>query len=182
MILSDITIRDMIKTQALVVFPNKPYDDFKELYEKAIQPASFDLTLGSGFKYPKKSDSHNMFNAPVEYDNIEADTYVLRPHTFVLATSEEYINLPNDLSAFVEGRSSIGRMGLFIQNAGWVDPGFRGTITYELYNASDTPIYLSAGTRIAQLVFAQLDRHCAKPYSGKYQGQVGTTESRINLD
>ena len=60
MILSDITIRDMIKTQDLVVFPNKPYDDFKELYEKAIQPASFDLTLGSGFKYPKKSHNKDM--------------------------------------------------------------------------------------------------------------------------
>lgn len=75
-----------------------------------------------------------------------------------------------------------GRMGLFIQNAGWVDPGFEGQITFELFNASDTPILLTAGTRIAQLVFAEMTEACDKPYNGKYQGQIGATESRIHQD
>ena len=182
MILSDITIRDLIKTQNLISIPGKPYEDFPEEYEPSIQPASYDFRLGKGFKKPKKSDSYNMFSAKVEYETIETESYVLMPHSFVLATTEEEINLPNDLSAFVEGRSSIGRMGLFIQNAGWIDPYFSGTITLELYNASDTPILLTAGTRIGQYVFARLDRHCGKPYNGKYQGQVGATESRIDQD
>ena len=104
------------------------------------------------------------------------------PGQFVLATTMEYFRLGDDLTAFVEGRSSIGRLGLFIQNAGWVDPGFEGEITLELYNASRCAIELEAGRRVGQLVFAQLDRHAETPYRGKYQGQRGATGSRIYMD
>jgi dCTP deaminase len=99
-----------------------------------------------------------------------------------LATTCEYIRLPADVTAFVEGRSSIGRIGLFIQNAGWVDPGFEGNITLELFNANRLPIRLVAGRRICQLVFARMDQAAQNPYSGKYQGQRQTTGSRIALD
>lgn len=75
----------------------------------------------------------------------------------------EYVRLPNNLTAFVEGRSSIGRMGLFIQNAGWVDPGFEGEITLELYNANQLPIRLKSGRRVCQLVFAQMDQEAFTP-------------------
>ena len=86
------------------------------------------------------------------------------------------------MTAFVEGRSSIGRLGLFIQNAGWVDPGFEGEITLELFNANKCAIELQSGRRVGQLVFAQLDVHTLNPYQGKYQGQRGATGSRIFLD
>ena len=94
----------------------------------------------------------------------------------------EYVELPDYLTAFVEGRSSLGRMGLFIQNAGWVDPGFRGEITLELYNANRCAIELKAGRRVGQLVFAQMDQAAMHPYRGKYQGQTGATGSRVFLD
>jgi len=82
----------------------------------------------------------------------------------------------------VEGRSSIGRIGLFIQNAGWIDPGFEGRITLELYNASSLPIKLQAGKRICQLVFCTMDQKAENPYQGKYQGQKVTVGSRVYQD
>ncbi len=94
----------------------------------------------------------------------------------------EYIELPNDLTSFVEGRSSLGRMGLFIQNAGWVDPGFKGEITLELFNANRQAIELTAGRRVGQLVFADTKEPAINPYKGKYIGQKGATGSRIVLD
>ena len=118
----------------------------------------------------------------IRYKTIETDKYLLLPGQFVLATTMEYIALPEDLTAFVEGRSSLGRMGLFIQNAGWVDPGFRGEITLELYNANRCAIELTAGRRVGQLVFARMDAPALKPYDGKYQGQRGATGSRVFLD
>ena len=118
----------------------------------------------------------------ISYKTIKTDTYVLLPGQFVLATTMEYISLPNDLTAFVEGRSSLGRMGLFIQNAGWVDPGFKGEITLELFNANRCAIELKAGRRVGQLVFAEMDQSALNPYNGKYQGQTGATGSRVFMD
>ena len=118
----------------------------------------------------------------IKYKTITSDTYILLPNQFVLATTMEYIVLPNDITAFVEGRSSLGRMGLFIQNAGWVDPGFRGEITLELFNANRCDIELKAGRRIGQLVFAKMDDTALNPYNGKYQGQKGATGSRVFMD
>ena len=91
----------------------------------------------------------------------------------------ELIRIPANVTAFVEGRSSIGRMGLFIQNAGWVDPGFEGNITLELFNANRLPLKLASGRRICQIVFAFMDQATRTPYAGKYQGQRGTVGSRI---
>ena len=107
---------------------------------------------------------------------------MLLPGQFVLATTMEYFRLPDNLTAFVEGRSSLGRMGLFIQNAGWVDPGFEGEITLELFNANRCAIRLQAGRRVGQLVFAQMDAPALVPYQGKYQGQRGATGSRVFQD
>ena len=90
------------------------------------------------------------------------------------------VRLGNTFSV-VEGRSSLGRLGLFIQNAGWVDPGFHGEITLELFNANRCAIRLQAGRRIGQLVFARMDRAARNPYRAKYQGQRGATGSRVFL-
>lgn len=190
MILSDLTITERLKDDLVITIDGKRITG-----GEAIQPASFDLRLGDNFAFPLANDRFisprgKVYNAvdptmPAEVSPRAAQpdrTFYIEPKEFVLATTKEYIKLPNDLTAFVEGRSSIGRMGLFVQNAGWVDPGFEGEITLELFNASDNTIKLVAGMRIAQLVFARLDRPAKAPYNGKYQGQRGATGSRVFRD
>jgi dCTP deaminase len=100
----------------------------------------------------------------------------------MLATTTEILNLPKDITAFVEGRSSIGRLGLFSENAGWVDANFRGQITLELFNATNKPIKLYPGMRICQLVFAKTNEVPETVYNGKYQDQTGATGSQISRD
>lgn len=173
MILSDTSLKFLIEKGELGISP---------LEENQIQPASVDIRLGKTFSTVKNTETVITFGYPIEYDTIAKETFLLQPRQFVLATTKEYFKLPNNLTAFVEGRSSVGRMGLFIQNAGWVDPGFEGEITLELFNASDKPILLEAGKRVGQLVFAQLDEEAMNPYNGKYQKQKGATGSRIYLD
>ena len=106
---------------------------------------------------------------------------MIKPGHFVLGTTLERLNLPDRISAFVQGRSSIGRIGLTIQNAGFVDPGFQGNITLELINDSPFPIYLLPGYPVGQLVFLETSE-VEHPYSGKYQGQVEATGSRMEQD
>ena len=173
MILSDATIVNMLNKGNLEVAPIEGIQ---------IQPASVDIRLGNTFATVSRSESVITFDHPVEYETVKKETFLLQPHQFVLATTMEYIKLPDNLTARVEGRSSVGRMGLFIQNAGWVDPGFEGEITLELFNASDKPILLEYGKRVGQLVFAELDGECIQPYNGKYQFQRGATGSRIYQD
>ncbi len=153
------------------------------LEENQIQPASIDIRIGNTYSIVEDSPSGIIrLNEEIEYRQITADKYILLPGQFVLATTMEFVELPNNLTAFVEGRSSLGRLGLFIQNAGWVDPGFKGEITLELFNANRCAIELNAGRRVGQLVFAKLDEHALNPYRGKYQGQRGATGSKVFLD
>ena len=174
MILSDKTLMKMIENKELIVEP---------LEKEQIQPASVDIRLGNTFSIVEDTSTGiiNLENE-IKYKTITTDSYILLPNQFVLATTMEYFDLPDDLTAFVEGRSSLGRMGLFIQNAGWVDPGFKGEITLELYNANRCAIELKAGRRVGQLVFAEMDDHALNPYDGKYQGQKGATGSRVFKD
>lgn len=174
MILSDKTIIKMLANETLSIYP---------LEKEQIQPASVDIRLGNTFSMVEDSSAGILsLEQEVKYKTMQADTYILLPNQFVLATTMEYFKLPDNLTAFVEGRSSLGRLGLFIQNAGWVDPGFRGEITLELFNANRCAIELKPGRRIGQLVFAQMDDTALHPYEGKYQGQRGATGSRIFLD
>ncbi|MDP2630830.1 MAG: dCTP deaminase [Candidatus Uhrbacteria bacterium] len=174
MALSDKTIREYLEKEIIVITP---------LAEHAIRSASVDLTLGNHFL---TVDSNAMeiirLDSPVVYREITADSITIPPHSFILATTQEYIKVPPTLTAAVEGRSSIGRLGLFIQNAGWIDPGFEGNITLELYNANSLPIRLDAGRRLCQVVFYEMDQEVENPYHGKYKGQQGTTGSRIFSD
>lgn len=174
MILSDITIHQMLSDGKLIISP---------MQERQIQPASVDIRLGDTFCVVEDS-SEGIINLEreVRYKTIKSDTYLLLPGQFVLATTMEYIALPDNLTAFVEGRSSLGRLGLFVQNAGWVDPGFKGEITLELFNANRCAIELKAGRRIGQLVFALMDKPALYPYRGKYQGQRGATGSKVFMD
>ena len=174
MILSDRTIKELI---------DAGYITNSELCDKSIQPASLDIRIGDSFSFPAvNSNSVIELDKEVEYTTITENEYLLLPQQFVLATTMEYIKLPNDIVAFVEGRSSIGRLGLFIQNAGWVDAGFEGQITLELFNASRYAINIKTGTRIGQLVFAKMDYEAENPYRGKYQGQIGATGSMAYRD
>lgn len=174
MILSDLTLKEMLEDGRLVVTP---------LEANSVQPASVDCRLGSHFLVIEQNSMDVLsLDREIIYREFEGESITLPPHSFLLATTMEYLRLPNNLTAFVEGRSSIGRMGLFIQNAGWVDPGFEGCITLELYNANSLPIRLQAGRRICQLVFCRMDRDTPNPYRGKYQGQQRSVGSRVYLD
>jgi dCTP deaminase len=174
MILSDVTLTTLIQRGELGISP---------LGDNSIQPASIDCRLGDHFLVIDESGSDVLtLDHETRYQEVISDSILIPPHRFLLATTLETIKLPANLSAFVEGRSSIGRIGLFIQNAGWVDAGFEGKITLELYNANSLPIRLEAGRRICQLVFCKMDQAAQRPYLGKYQGQSQAVGSRIHLD
>lgn len=174
MTLSDGTIKEYLDSSKIVIDP---------IESSQIQPASVDLTLDSNFLIVDDLSGELIsMTDEIKYRKLETGSIVIPPKSFILATTRERIKLPNDLVAFVEGRSSIGRMGLFVQNAGWIDPGFEGQITLELFNANQVPIRVDAGRRICQLVFSKLDKPVDKPYSGKYKGQKGTTGRRVFLD
>ncbi len=174
MVLSDGEIIEYLSTKELVVEP---------IERSQIQPASIDVRLGNTFCVADDSATSIIrLNDEINYRTFTQDKYILLPGQFVLATTVERITLPSHLTAFVEGKSSLGRLGLFIQNAGWVDPGFSGEITLELFNASRFAIELHAGNRIAQLVIAKTGKEALNPYSGKYLNQRGATGSRSYLD
>ncbi len=174
MILSDVSLRELIESGQLII---DPFD------ESCLQCSSIDLRLGEeiGFYEGSYMIDIKRDTFKIEVKRIENE-FVIMPRQFVLATTLEYLKLPENVTAFVEGRSSLGRLGLFIENAGWVDAGFEGQITLELFNANKRPIKLYKGMRICQLVFAKLDKTPSRAYSGKYKGQKGVTPSRIYMD
>ncbi len=178
MILNDRELKELLEKKELIIEP---------LEEHQIQPSSIDFRLGNDFLvYTDSIDildvKDNSYHEKLDKVVVGEDGFVIQPKQFVLATTVEYLKLPDYITAFVEGRSSLGRLGLFIENAGWVDAGFEGTITLEFFNANSRPIKIYPGMRICQLVFAKMSSPAEKPYRGKYQGQRGTTASRIYLD
>ena len=174
MILSDSGIKELLNAGQLGIEP---------FTEQHIQPASYDLTLSDHFLFLDESKiSELSLTSEIPYTEHKGQNVLIEPRSFCLASTSEYIKVPNGISAFVEGRSSIGRMGLFIQNAGWVDTGFEGQITLELFNASPLPIRLEAGRRICQLVFCNMDQPAKKPYQGKYLKQRLSVGSLISKD
>ncbi len=151
-------------------------------YPNAVNPASVNLRLGRSFATMKHYNGIISLGDVIEYDHFEdRDSYIIRPGEFVLATTMEKINLPEELAAFVQGRSSIGRIALNTQNAGYIDPGFSGEITLELKNDSPYCIKLLAGYPVAQLVVVDAF-DVDEGYSGKYVGQTGATGTRMYLD
>lgn len=140
-----------------------------EAWSGRVGPASIDLHLADSWARPND-----------DYDRPMEPKLELPPLTFCLASTVETIHLPDDLCAQVAGCSSIGRSGLQIECAGWVDPGFSGQITVELFNMLDVPIFLVPGQRICQIVFMEMTSPAERPYSvtGRYQGQRGATPAR----
>ena len=149
MILSDRNIFDELNYKRLRVIPC--------LEEGDIQPCSIDLHLGNELK---TIDGKTI--------DILHDTYKIKPKEFILGCTLEYVEMPKHLCGQVDGKSSIGRLGIFIENAGFIDPNFRGNITLEIYNASDKEFELESGISICQLVLFALTSEPMRVY-----GEVG---------
>ncbi len=176
---------DLIKSKELVITPL--------LDCKQINRASIDVRLGNEFIIMKQSalsgldvKEYKKFGQEIRQcqDKIRIrfkEPFVLHPQQFVLGSTLEYVSFPQNLMAYVIGRSSWGRLGLVIATATFVDPGFKGTITLELVNLGDVPITLYPCLRIAQLVFHKLDED-VEPYSGKYEISTGPQFSKVYAD
>ncbi len=180
-VLSDGTIARLVEEGHIRIEPWLP---------EMVQPASVDLRLGPSFRV-----FHNHRAAAIDLDDPPAnlteqvtitddDPFVIHPGEFVLGRTLEYVELPNDVVARIAGKSSLGRLGLIVHaTAGFVDPGFKGTLTLEITNLTRVPIVLWPGKPIAQLSFMTLDRPAERPYGhpdlgSHYAGQVDATESR----
>jgi dCTP deaminase len=180
-VLSDGTIRRLVEEGRLVI---EPWD------ESLVQPASVDLRLGDSFRvfHNHRVTAIDLREPPrnlTEEVQISDDVpFAIHPGEFVLGRTLESVAIPEDVVARIEGKSSIGRLGLIVHaTAGFVDPGFRGTLTLEITNLTRVPIKLYAGLPIAQLSFMALDAPAERPYGSAelgshYQGQVAATESR----
>ncbi len=153
--------------------------------EPRINPASLNVCIGASFLVPRRKRFGGVsLGDEIKYKKVvlkQGEAFKLRPGQFALATTIEPVNLPPHLAAFVQGRSSIGRAGLTVQNAGFIDPGFHGHITLELKNETKNTILIRPGYPVAQLVFEQA-QGVERPYAGKYNGQTEATGSRMHLD
>lgn len=185
MVLSDRTIKELIQAGRLRI---EPFDAL------AIQPSSIDLRLDQRFRVFRSTRFSHIDPRQEQGDLTElltvpdGETFVLQPGQFCLGNTWEEISLPEDLVGRLEGKSSLGRLGLVIHStAGYVDPGFRGHLTLELSNAASLPILLYPRMKIGQLSFLQMTTPADRPYGSrplgsKYQGQNEPTASRIHLD
>jgi dCTP deaminase len=180
-VLSDGTIRGLVAEGRIRI---DPWDD------SLVQPASVDLRLGDSFRvfHNHRTTAIDLREPPAgltEEVIVGADeSFVIHPGEFCLGRTLEWVELPNDIVARIEGKSSIGRLGLIVHaTAGFCDPGWQGTLTLELNNLTRVPIRLYPGVLIAQLSFMALDRAAERPYGSPelgshYQGQRAATESR----
>jgi dCTP deaminase len=180
-VLSDGSILDLVQAGRIRIDPWDP---------GLVQPASVDLRLGDSFRvfhnhrtsaidlrHPPENLTEEVIVAPDE-------SFVIHPGEFCLGRTLEWVELPDDIVARIEGKSSLGRLGLIVHaTAGFCDPGWQGTLTLELNNLTRVPIKLWPGLEIAQLSFMALDRPARRPYGSPelgshYQGQRAATASR----
>jgi dCTP deaminase len=180
-VLSDGTIRRLVHEGRIRIDPWDP---------DMVQPASVDLRLGPSFRvfHNHRIQVIDLADPPsglTEHVEVaDGDAFVIHPNEFVLGRTTEHVELPDDVVARIEGKSSLGRLGLIVHaTAGFVDPGFSGTLTLEITNFNSVPIVLRPGLPIAQLSFMTLDRPAEVPYGSpalgsRYHGQVEATESR----
>ena len=181
MVLSDRDIRAEIASGRIVIDPFIP---------EAVQPSSVDLHLDRRFRVFRNSRYPYIdvrADQPELTELVEIggdDPFILHPGEFVLGSTFERVQLPNDMVARLEGKSSLGRLGLLIHStAGYVDPGWEGNLTLELSNVANLPITIYYAMKIGQVSFVQLTEPAETPYGAdklgsKYQGQRGPTPSR----
>ena len=180
-ILSDRSLREAIAAGRLVIDP---------LDDDAIQPSSIDVRLDNRFRvfytarHPYIDVKQPMEDLTELVEVKPDDAFILHPGEFVLGSTLEQVGIPPDLAARLEGKSSLGRLGLMTHSkAGFLDPGFVGHVTLELSNVANLPITLYPGMRIGQIAVFQLTTAAERPYGSrgvgsKYQGQRGPTPSR----
>jgi len=180
-LLSDRDIRAEIDDKRVVL---EPYD------EGMIQPSSVDVRLDRFFRvfenhrYPHIDPAEDQPDLTRQVEPPGDEPFILHPGEFVLGSTYEVITLPDDVAARLEGKSSLGRLGLLTHStAGFIDPGFSGHVTLELSNVATLPIKLWPGMKIGQLCFFRLSSPAENPYGSakygsRYQGQRGPTPSR----
>ena len=185
MLLSDRDIRAEIESGRVALVP---YD------EAMVQPSSVDVRLDRYFRvfenhrYPHIDPAEEQPELTRVVEPQGAEPFVLHPGEFVLASTYEAVTLPDDVAARLEGKSSLGRLGLLTHStAGFIDPGFTGHVTLELSNVATLPIKLWPGMKIGQLCFFRLSSpaehaYGAARYGSRYQGQRGPTASRSHLN
>lgn len=180
MILSDRTIKEQLESGRIEIDPLDP---------ELIQPSSVDLKLGDDFRVFRNS-RYPYIDPSVEQPGLTEhivasaeEPFILHPGEFALGVTLERIALPDDIVGRLEGKSTLGRLGLMIHStAGYVDPGFDGYLTLELSNVSNLPILLRPGMRIGQITFDKMTTPVDIPYGdprlgSHYQGQTGATPS-----
>lgn len=150
---------------------------------EAVEPASIDLRLSDELLVPEYHDVPFVdLGAPADFMakvKISEHGYVLHPGDFVLGVTKETVTLPDHIVGKIEGKSSIGRLGLIVHvTAGFIDPGFRGPLTLEMVNLLDRPIILRPDKKICQVAFAYMHTPVEKPYQGRYQNSRGVVASR----
>ncbi len=185
MIFSDRSIRQAIADGEIEI---DPFDD------SFVQPSSVDVRIDSLFrvfvnhKYESIDPRQPQEGLTQLVEVEEGDPFILHPGEFVLGSTFERVRLGNDVVARLEGKSSLGRLGLLIHStAGFVDPGFDGYLTLELSNVANLPIAIHPGMRIGQISFYRMTTPADHPYGSleagsKYQGQRGPTPSRSHFD
>ena len=185
LVLSDRSIKEQVRAGRIVIDP---------LDERDVQPASVDLHLARRLLVFRNSTAPfidlraDIPDLAEPVDIPEDKPFVLHPGEFVLVSTVERIEIPDDLVAQVKGKSSLGRIGLLVAStAGYVDPGWQGHVTLELTNASRLPVMLYAGMRICQICFMRLTTPADRPYGSpelgsRYQGQADATPSRAHFD
>jgi dCTP deaminase len=187
MILSDRTLREQLAAGRIVIEP---------LDETLIQPSSIDVRISHLFRVFRNHTSAvidvkrdqtgltELVEMPVDEHGVGHEAFMLHPGEFVLGSTLERVAVPDDLVGRVEGKSSLGRLGLLIHStAGFIDAGFDGHITLELANVASLPITLYPGMKIGQISFMHMTSPADNPYGkgakgSKYQGQRGPTPSR----
>ena len=185
MLLSDQDLRKEVESGRLHL---DPFD------VEMVQPSSIDVRLDRFFRVFNNT-KYTHIDPSIQQDDLtslvetpEGEPFVLHPGEFVLGSTYELVTLPDDLAGRLEGKSSLGRLGLLTHStAGFIDPGFSGHITLELSNVANLPITLHAGMKIGQLCLFKLSSPAEHPYGSKqagsrYQGQRGPTPSRAYLN
>lgn len=169
-----------------------------------VNPASIDLRLGTTFRVPRKhttgiidlaavppaDETSELVEVPLYYHDGPGDGtknpdhgFIIHPGEFVLGSTLEYLRIPNYLSMVIDGKSSIGRLGLAVHvTAGFFDPGFHGVGTLEMVNLSPYPIILRPGMRICQSRWMRMENEPELPYNGRYQGDTAATGSRYGQE
>lgn len=185
MIFSDRTIKEAIENGRVGIDPYEP---------SYVQPSSVDLRVDRFFrvfenhKYPHIDPRARQEDLTTIVECSEGEPFVLHPGEFVLGSTLERVRLGDDVVARLEGKSSLGRLGLLIHStAGFVDPGFDGYLTLELSNVANLPIAIYPAMKIGQISFYQMTTPADTPYGSarsdsKYQGQRGPTPSRVHKD